>query len=65
MEPTLHTSGLGKNYGDLDAIAEPENYYFAGPVSWMSRTFSKCVRLPATYSTELIATQPFTGAAQD
>ena len=43
MEPTLHTSGLGKNYGDLDAIAEPENYYLAGPVSRMSRTFSKCV----------------------
>ena len=31
MEPTLHSNGLGKNYGDFAAFVEPQNYYFARP----------------------------------
>lgn len=60
------TKGTAAKYKKhLDAIATPENYYFAGPVSWMIRTYSKFMRLPDTYSTELIATNSFTGATQD
>ena len=32
------------------AIAEPERYFFRGPVSWTIRTYSKFMHLPATYS---------------
>lgn len=35
---------------NLDKIAAPENYFFRGPVSWTIRTYSKCLNLPATYS---------------
>lgn len=35
---------------DIDGIATPEDYFFRGPVSWMIRTYSKFMRLPATYS---------------
>jgi quinol monooxygenase YgiN len=35
---------------DIDKIATPECYFFRGPVSWMIRTYSKFMRLPATYS---------------
>ncbi len=35
---------------DIDEIATPECYFFRGPVSWMIRTYSKFMRLPATYS---------------
>lgn len=34
----------------LDKIAAPENYFFRGPVAWMIRTYSKFMRLPATYT---------------
>jgi quinol monooxygenase YgiN len=37
---------------DIDKIAEPENYFFRGPVSWMIRTYSKFLHLPATYSSQ-------------
>ena len=32
MEPTLHTSGLGKNYGDFAALAELNLSVSAGEV---------------------------------
>ena len=32
MEPTLHTSGLGKNYGDLAALADLDLSVPAGEV---------------------------------
>jgi len=35
---------------DIDQIAVPVDYYFRGPVSWAIRTYSKFLRLPATYS---------------
>jgi quinol monooxygenase YgiN len=35
---------------DIDEIAEPEAYFFRGPVSWTIRTYSKFLHLPATYS---------------
>ena len=35
---------------DIDKIAYPENYFFRGPVSWMIRTYSKILHLPATYT---------------
>ena len=34
----------------IDKIAAPECYFFRGPVSWTIRTYSKFLRLPATYS---------------
>ena len=37
---------------DIDKIAEPEAYFFRGPVSWTIRTYSKFMRLPATYSSQ-------------
>lgn len=37
---------------ELDKIAAPENYFFRGPVSWTIRTYSKFLRLPATYSSQ-------------
>ena len=36
----------------FDKISFPENYFFRGPVSWMIRTFSKFLHLPATYSSQ-------------
>jgi quinol monooxygenase YgiN len=45
------TKGTAERYKkDIDAIAEPERYYFRGPVSWTIRTYSKFMHLPATYS---------------
>lgn len=35
---------------ELDKSAAPENYFFRGPVSWTIRTYSKFLKLPATYS---------------
>lgn len=37
---------------ELDKIAKPENYFFRGPVSWTIRTYSKFLKLPATYSSQ-------------
>ena len=37
---------------DIDKIAVPEAYFFRGPVSWTIRTYSKFLRLPATYSSQ-------------
>ena len=37
---------------DIDKIAEPESYFFRGPVSWTIRTYSKFLHLPATYSSQ-------------
>jgi quinol monooxygenase YgiN len=37
---------------DIDKVAFPENYFFRGPVSWMIRTYSKFLHLPATYSSQ-------------
>ncbi len=45
------TKGTAEKYKkDIDKIAEPERYYFRGPVSWTIRTYSKFMHLPATYS---------------
>ena len=45
------TKGTADKYKkDIDKIAEPECYYFRGPVSWTIRTYSKFMHLPATYS---------------
>jgi len=37
---------------DIDKVATPEAYFFRGPVSWTIRTYSKFLRLPATYSSQ-------------
>ncbi len=43
--------GTAKKYkGDIDKVAEAERYFFRGPVSWLIRTYSKFLRLPATYT---------------
>ena len=45
------TKGTAKKYKkDIDQVAEPERYFFRGPVSLLIRTYSKFLRLPATYS---------------
>ena len=45
------TKGTADRYKkDIDLIAEPEAYFFRGPVSWTIRTYSKFMHLPATYS---------------
>ena len=45
------TKGTAERYKkDIDKIAEPERYFFRGPVSWTIRTYSKFMHLPATYS---------------
>lgn len=45
------TKGTAEKYkADIDKIAAPEEYFFRGPVSWMIRTYSKFMHLPATYS---------------
>lgn len=36
----------------IDKIAITEGYFFRGPVSWTIRTYSKFLRLPATYSSQ-------------
>ena len=47
------TKGTASKYKkELDRIAEPENYFFRGPVSWTIRTYSKFMGLPATYSSQ-------------
>jgi hypothetical protein len=46
---TKGTANIYKKH--IDKVAEPENYYFRGPVAWMIRTYSKFLHLPATYST--------------
>ena len=46
------SKGTAEKYKkDIDQIAFPETYFFRGPVSWTIRTYSKFLRLPATYST--------------
>lgn len=51
-ELKFHLSkGTAEKYKkDIDKIASPECYFFRGPVSWTIRTYSKFLRLPATYS---------------
>jgi len=45
------TKGTAEKYKkDIDKIAFPENYFFRGPVSWLIRTYSKFLNLPATYT---------------
>ena len=45
------TKGTADRYKkQIDEIAEPERYFFRGPVSWTIRTYSKFMHLPATYS---------------
>ena len=45
------TKGTADRYKkNIDRIAQPERYYFRGPVSWTIRTYSKFMHLPATYS---------------
>ena len=45
------TKGTADRYKkDIDQVAEPERYFFRGPVSWTIRTYSKFMSLPATYS---------------
>ena len=45
------TKGTAERYKkDIDQIAEPERYFFRGPVSWTIRTYSKFMHVPATYS---------------
>ena len=45
------TKGTAKKYkNDIDQVAEAERYFFRGPVSWLIRTYSKFLHLPATYS---------------
>ena len=53
-ELKFHLSkGTAEKYKkDIDKIAAPENYFFRGPVSWTIRTYSKFLRLPATYSSQ-------------
>lgn len=51
-ELKFHLSkGTAHRYkSDIDEIAAPEAYFFRGPVAWSIRTYSKFMRLPATYS---------------
>ena len=47
------TKGTAEKYKkDIDEVAAPECYFFRGPVSWTIRTYSKFMRLPATYSSQ-------------
>jgi hypothetical protein len=47
------TKGTSEKYKkDIDKIAYPEDYFFRGPVSWTIRTYSRFMRLPATYSSQ-------------
>ncbi|MDG0868134.1 hypothetical protein [Candidatus Lucifugimonas marina] len=46
------TKGTAHKYKkSIDQVAAPERYVFRGNVSWLIRTYSKFMRLPATYST--------------
>jgi quinol monooxygenase YgiN len=48
------SKGTAEKYKkDIDKIAFPENYFFRGPVSWIIRTYSKFLHLPATYSSQV------------
>jgi quinol monooxygenase YgiN len=51
-ELKFHLSkGTAEKYKkNIDAVADPEAYFFRGPVSWTIRTYSKFLHLPATYS---------------
>ncbi|KAA3621381.1 MAG: hypothetical protein DWQ02_27885 [Bacteroidetes bacterium] len=53
-ELKFHLSkGTAEKYKkDIDKVASPECYFFRGPVSWTIRTYSKFLRLPATYSSQ-------------
>ncbi|MDJ0953039.1 MAG: hypothetical protein QNJ81_05115 [Acidimicrobiia bacterium] len=53
-ELKFHLSkGTAEKYKkDIDLVAEPEAYFFRGPVSWTIRTYSKFLHLPATYSSQ-------------
>ena len=53
-ELKFHLSkGTAEKYKkDIDKVATPEAYFFRGPVSWTIRTYSKFLRLPATYSSQ-------------
>jgi quinol monooxygenase YgiN len=53
-ELKFHLSkGTAEKYKkDIDKIAFPDTYFFRGPVSWTIRTYSKFLRLPATYSSQ-------------
>lgn len=53
-ELKFHLSkGTAKKYkNDIDKIACPETYFFHGPVSRTIRTYSKFLRLSATYSSQ-------------
>ena len=53
-ELKFHLSkGTAEKYKkDIDKIAVPECYFFRGPVSWTIRTYSRFMRLPATYSSQ-------------
>jgi quinol monooxygenase YgiN len=45
------TKGMAAKYkSQIDQVAVPEAYVFRGPVSWLIRTYSKFMRLPATYA---------------
>jgi quinol monooxygenase YgiN len=45
------TKGTADRYKKhIDRVADPERYFFRGPVSWTIRTYSKFMHLPATYS---------------
>jgi len=47
------SKGTAEKYKkDIDKIASPDNYFFRGPVSWVIRTYSKFLHLPATYSNQ-------------
>ncbi|MFT5823478.1 MAG: hypothetical protein ACI8ZM_004740 [Crocinitomix sp.] len=47
------SKGTAEKYKkDIDKVAEPEDYFFRGPVSWMIRTYSKFLHLPATYTSQ-------------
>ncbi len=53
-ELKFHLSkGTAEKYKkDIDLVAAPEAYFFRGPVSWTIRTYSKFLKLPATYSSQ-------------
>ena len=60
------TKGTADRYKkDIDEIAEPERYFFRGPVSWTIRTYSKFMHLPATYSSRGSSFTHVGGSASD
>lgn len=45
------TKGTAAMYKkQIDRVAAPDAYLFRGPVAWMIRTYSRFMRLPATYA---------------